>query len=191
MRFFYTLLFVLLLSPLSFAQKLEPQSVAPDFELKDINGQKHSLSQYKGKIVVLEWTNHTCPFVVKHYELGTMSALSAKHSDVVWLTIDSSHYFDLEKNKEWAKQSQVKTLLDDRTGDVGQKYGALSTPHMFVIDAQGKIAYQGAIDDDAYFEKNKDAKVNYVDLAVTALKAGKKVDMPYVKQYGCSVKYKR
>ena len=173
------------------AQQLTTDQKAPDFELKDLSGKVHKLSQYLGKIVVLEWTNHTCPFVVKHYEQDTMGKLSKKYVDVVWLSIDSSHYFDQAQNTEWAKQHQVKTLLDDRDGTVGKSYGARSTPHMFVIDQAGKIAYQGAIDDDAFFEKSADQKVNYVDLAIQALQKGQKPATAYIKQYGCSVKYKQ
>jgi peroxiredoxin len=173
------------------AQELATDQKAPDFELKDLSGKVHKLSQYIGKIVVLEWTNHTCPFVVKHYEQDTMGKLSKKYTDVIWLTIDSSHYFDHANISDWAQKHQVKTLLDDRDGSVGKRYGAKSTPHMYVIDPAGKIAYQGAIDDDAFFEKAVDQKVNYVDLAIQALQKGQKPAIPYVKQYGCSVKYKQ
>ena len=161
---------------------------APDFTLVDQNGQKHTLSQYKGKVVVLEWTNPTCPFVVRHYKQKTMTNLAKKHGDVVWLTINSSYFANSEENGKWAKTEGVKLVLDDHDGKVGKAYGARTTPHMYVVDQKGNLAFKGAIDDDPYGESK--APVNYIDQAVSELKAGKPVSKSDVKPYGCSVKYK-
>ena len=163
--------------------------VAPDFSLQDLNGKTHTLSQYKGKVVVLEWTNHTCPFVVRHYKAKTMTALAQKHKDVVWLTIDSTHFAKADVLKKWAQKEGVKTLLTDASGSVGKLYAARTTPHMFVINKEGKLVYMGAIDDDPYGDKK--TPKNYVDQVLTQLKNGQKVTQGHQKAYGCSVKYKR
>ena len=168
---------------------------APDFTLKDINGKAVQLSTLKGKTVVLEWTNYDCPFVKQHYdaELKTMSKLAAKYADqgVVWLTINSTHYATVETNKAWAKKHQLKqAVLVDSDGKVGKLYQAKTTPHMFVIDKEGKIAYQGAINNAPMGKKPEDQElVNYVDKALAELLAGKKVEIVKTEPYGCSVKY--
>jgi peroxiredoxin len=168
---------------------------APDFTLKDINGKVVQLSTLKGKTVVLEWTNYDCPFVKPHYdtELKTMSKLAAKYADqgVIWLTINSTHYATVETNKAWAEKHQLKqAVLVDGDGKVGKLYQAKTTPHMFVIDKEGKIAYQGAIDNAPMGKKPEDQElVNYVDKALAELLADKKVEIAKTKSYGCSVKY--
>ena len=165
---------------------------APAFSLVDQNGKTHKLSDYAGKNVVLEWTNPGCPFVVKHYQVGTMKSLadsSAKDS-VVWLAINSSHFTTKQESIEWSKKhGHTFPTLHDADGKVGKSYGAATTPHMYVVDAKGMVAYEGAIDSDAWV---KDAKAtNYVAAALADLKAGKAVTKSFVKPYGCSVKYKR
>lgn len=162
--------------------------MAPDFTLKDQSGTEVKLSSLKGKLVVLEWTNPGCPFVVRHYKAQTMTKLAKANSDVVWLTINSSHFTQDADNTTWAQKEGVKTVLNDASGKVGKLYGARTTPHMYVIDAQGKIAYQGAIDDDPYGDK--ESPLNYVADALKALKAGKAPSINETKPYGCSVKYK-
>ena len=162
---------------------------APQFDLKDQNGNNHTLSQYKGKIVVLEWTNPTCPFVVRHYEKKTMTQLAKSNSDIVWLTINSSHFTTHESNAKWAKAEGVKYVLKDSTGTVGRSYGSKTTPHMYVVDTQGKLAYKGAIDNDPYGDKK--SPLNYIAEALKSLKANQPVKTPETKPYGCSVKYKR
>jgi peroxiredoxin len=168
---------------------------AHDFTLKDINGKDVKLSKFKGKIVVLEWANYDCPFVKAHYndKTKTTSDLVKKYKDkeVVWLTINSTHYTTAEKNKEWAKKHGLKqTILIDTDGKVGKQYKAKTTPHVFVIDKEGQLAYQGAIDNAPLGKKPKDKElVNYVDKAVSELLAGKKVEIAKTKPYGCSVKY--
>lgn len=168
---------------------------APDFTLKDINGKTVQLSKFKGNTVVLEWTNYDCPFVKAHYdtESKTMSKLAAKYADqvVVWLTINSTHYATPETTKAWADKHQLKQkVLIDGDGKVGKLYKAKTTPHIFVIDKEGKIAYQGAID-NAPLGKKPEGKelVNYVDKALTELLGGKKVEIAKTEPYGCSVKY--
>ena len=168
---------------------------APAFTLKDTQGKEHSLADLKGKIVVLEWTNPTCPFVQKHYKNGDMPALASKlaASGVVWLAIDSSNFATADKDNDWIKERSVtQPILLDADGTVGKAYGAKTTPHMFVIDKDGKVAYAGAIDDDPSPdpEKVKGAR-NYVAAAVEAVQKGLKPEPAETKSYGCSVKYKK
>jgi peroxiredoxin len=169
--------------------QLKINQEAPGFVLKDQNGKSHDLSKYKGKVVVLEWSNPTCPFVVRHYKAKTMVTLAKKHANVIWLTIDSSHFLDQNELNAWAKKEGVKVALNDHAGKVGRAYAARTTPHMYVIDQKGRLAYQGAIDNDPYGDKK--SPMNYVDQALQELEAGKKVSVAETKAYGCSVKYKR
>ncbi len=166
---------------------------APDFTLKDANGTEHKLSSLKGKIVVLEWTNHECPYVVRHQKNDkTMQKLADKFKkdNVVWLAINSSHFAQekLESIQKWQKDNEVAyPILIDASGATGKAYGAKTTPHMFVIDAKGVLAYAGAIDDNPDGAK-KEAK-NFVEEAVAALLKDSTVATPSTKPYGCSVKY--
>lgn len=165
---------------------------APDFALPDANGTTHTLSQYGGKIVVLEWTNPTCPFVKRHYKAGTMQKLAEKYSakNVVWLAVDSSHFATAEAAKTWQKEEKFSyPVLLDPSGTVGQAYGAKTTPHIFIVDQQGSVAYAGAIDDDPRGEKAEPR--NYVDEALAALTSGKQPEVTNTQPYGCSVKYKK
>lgn len=170
---------------------------APDFTLSGTKEVK--LSDLKGKVVVLEWMNHGCPFVRKHYDSGNMQALQKKYTSqgIVWLSIISSapgkqgHVdakgaaLDKEKNKSFATE-----VLLDPTGKVGNLYGAKTTPHMFVIDKTGKLAYQGAIDDHADADKESiPASKNFVAAALDEVMSGKPVTRHTTKSYGCSVKY--
>ena len=179
----------------------EPQlgQPAPAFTAKDDNGKTVSLSQFAGKTVVLEWTNSGCPYVGKHYNSGTMQALQKKETadGVVWLTVSSSApdmqgYFTAKTAKAWAAKEHWagSDLLLDSAGKIGRAYEAKNTPHMFVIDKAGKIAYMGGIDDRPYEdpESLKGAKP-YVALALADLKAGRAVQTPVSRPYGCSVKY--
>jgi hypothetical protein len=172
---------------------------APAFSVKDINGEAQSMVQYKGKIVVLEWTNPGCPFVRKHYGSGNMQALQqyATGKGVVWLSINSSGpgregNLDADGAKTSIKESsgQQTAYILDPHGTLGKLYGAKATPHMFVIDKDGSLAYQGAIDDKPTPDKD-DVKTahNYVRAAIDALLAGKPVETPQTRAYGCSVKY--
>lgn len=168
---------------------------APDFTLTDANGKKHKLSDYKGKVIVLEWTNHTCPFVQRHQgKERTMQKTFASFKDkpVAWLAVDSSHFCEdkIDGVRAWAKKNDLPyPVLLDADGKVGHMYGAKTTPHMFVIDKKGVLAYSGAIDDDPYGSKESDK--NYVAEAVRALLNGSAVPVASTKSYGCSVKYKK
>ena len=167
---------------------------APDFALKDSEGKEHKLADLKGKIVVLEWTNHECPYVVRHQKTHkTMQKTAEKlaKDNVVWLAINSSHFAaeKIDAINTWRKDNGVTyPILIDAAGTTGKAYGAKTTPHMFVIDAKGILAYAGAIDDDNDDSKKEDK--NYVEEAVTALVKGSAVPTATTKAYGCSVKYK-
>jgi peroxiredoxin len=164
---------------------------APQFSLTNYDGKQVNLSDYKGKIVVLEWFNYECPFVKYHYEKATMANLAAKYKaqDVVWLAINSTSHLKPEENNAWAEKYKLGyPILDDRPGTVGRAYGALTTPHIYIIDKEGKIVYNGAIDDSPMGRKKEDA-VNYVDKALSELLAGKAVSTPQTEPYGCTVKY--
>lgn len=172
---------------------------APSFSLPDLSGKTVNLSDFKGKHVVLEWHNPGCPFVMKHYRSGNMPALQRKYAkDVVWLAINSTHtghpdYRAPEKLQAFLQQHQSAPAryLMDTEGKVGQAYGAMTTPHMYVIDPAGKLIYVGAIDDipSASEADLKDAK-NYIVAAIDDIKAGKALRVSDSRPYGCSVKYK-
>jgi len=173
--------------------------VAPDFTLTSCEGKTVKLSDYKDKIVVLEWFNMGCPFTERHYKKGHMQSLQSKYAEkeVVWLLINSTNpkhgnYRSLEKLVKEVKQHDIKctALLVDSDGKVGRLYEAKTTPHMFVVDAKGNLAYQGAIDDDGSFLSGNPAKAkNYVCLALDELIAGKPVTKAETRPYGCGVKY--
>ena len=169
--------------------KVQIGQEAPDFTLKDQEGKEHKLSDYRGKVVVLEWTNPTCPFVEYPYQRDTMTTLASEHSKVVWLTINSSYFTTAEANKKWAKLEGVKTVLADPSGATGKIYNARTTPHMYVIDSTGKLVYQGAIDDNPHMDKRE--TVNYVERALKSLSRGTPIKTGQTPPYGCSVKYKR
>ncbi|MGF1635337.1 MAG: thioredoxin family protein [Phycisphaerae bacterium] len=168
-------------------------AAAPDFKLMDQDGNAVSLSDHRGKIVVLEWFNDQCPFVVKHYKNGDMNNLAQKYTEkgVVWLAIDSSSFSNVEQNKEIAGSWNInRPLLDDAAGNVGKAYGAKTTPHMYVIDAEGNLVYAGAIDSISSANAEDVAKAdNHVAKALDELLAGQSVSTPETKPYGCSVKY--
>jgi peroxiredoxin len=173
------------------AAPLKVGDKAPDFTAVDENGVEHKLAQYKGHAVVLEWTNPDCPYVARHYEAGTMEKLAAAlgAKDVVWLAVNSTYTNTSADTKAW-KQEQGFTYatLQDAEGTVGHLYGARTTPHMFVIDAQGVLRYRGAIDDDP--NGKQAAPKNYVDSAVKAVLASSSPNPSDTQSYGCSVKYK-
>src|SRR5262249_54807916 len=163
--------------------------------LKGLDGQTHALADYAGKVVVLEWLNPDCPFSNRHAEEKTMTTLAAKYGEVVWLGIDSSspsssNYMKPAEMKAWTEKNGIHyAVLYDESGSVGHAYGAKTTPHMFVIGKDGKIAYNGAIDDDPSGRKPRAQRVNYVDGGLTAERGGKSPDPATTKPYGCSVKY--
>ena len=164
--------------------------LAPNFALKDHSGRTFRLSDYKGKTVVLEWTNNTCPFVKPHYESGNIQKMAAEYAkkDVVWLTVDSSHFANAKATKKWVAKHDIKTpILLDADGKIGRLYEAKRTPHVYVIDPKGKIAYQGAIDDNP--QGRKPATKNLLAPALDAVLAGAPVPQSKTAPYGCSVKY--
>lgn len=174
-------------------------SAAPDFKLSDNNGKTQSLSAYKGKYVVLEWTNKDCPFVKKHYGSGSMQATQkwAKDKGVVWLSVISSApnsqgYLTPAEANDLIKKEGInsKAIVFDSDGKVGRAYGAKTTPHMFVIDPKGVLIYNGGIDDKPTPDKASLATAkNYVKAALEESMAGKAVSVPTSQPYGCSVKY--
>lgn len=170
----------------------EPGQAAPDFALVDHVGKTHKLSDYKGKVVVLEWTNPECPFVVRHYKAKTMKTLADQYKgkEVVWLAINSSHFANPTVNKKFVDDEKLTyAVLDDAKGTVGHAYGARTTPDMFVVDPAGKIAYRGAIDNDPFGDKKAAEKVNYIGAALPAVIGKTALATPRTKPYGCSVKY--
>lgn len=172
---------------------------APDFTLIDTHGQTHALSSLKGKVVVLEWVNHGCPFVMKHYDSGNMQKTqkAAAADGVVWLSICSSapgkqgNLTPVEWNTTTAaKGAAPAAVLLDADGKVGKLYHATNTPQLFVINAAGLIVYSGAIDSIASTKTDDVPKAqNYILTALADLKAGRPIAASATKPYGCSVKY--
>jgi peroxiredoxin len=175
-------------------------SAAPEFSSPDANGKTQSLSQYKGKYVVLEWFNPDCPFVKKHYGGGNMQKLQDDYTSkgVVWLTIDSNapgtegNITSEQAQKIMAQWKTKQTaLVLDPESKVAKLYGAKNTPHMVVINPEGKIVYEGAIDSKASPNPaDIPSSTNYVKAALDESLAGKPVSNAQTKPYGCSVKYK-
>jgi peroxiredoxin len=191
------LLVLLILIQPAFA--LDTGDLAPDFSITGLK-KTVNLSQLRGKVVVLEWLNHNCPFVRKHYDSGNMQRLQKKFTTlgVQWFSIISSGpgkqgyvdkkgaLADLVKN-----QSLATDILLDPTGKTGRLYDAKTTPHIFVLDPKGKLIYQGAIDDKPDTDKNSIAgSKNYLEIALEEFLSGKSVTQGSTKAYGCSIKYK-
>lgn len=179
--------------------RVEIGKPAPDFTLTDIKGQTRKLSDFKGKTVVLEWINPECPIVQKHYDSGNMQKLqkSAETDGVVWLLINSARAgaqgdFDETKADSWLKDMNAApaAYFRDQDGKVGRLYSAKTTPHMYVITADGTLVYNGAIDSIRSADQADIPKAtNYVAAALSAVKAGEPVATPTSQPYGCSVKY--
>jgi len=172
---------------------------APGFTAVDSKGKQHTLAAYKGKTVILEWTNHECPYTVKHYATGNMQALqkSATDAGAVWLTVISSrpgtqgHVNGLEADKLTDdRRAHPTAVLLDPKGDLGRLYGARTTPHLYSVDQAGMLVYMGAIDEQpgASHATVKTAR-NYVREALDALAASKPIVLASTRPYGCSVKY--
>ena len=178
---------------------VEPGEEAPDFTLTDSKGTSHKLSDFRGKLVVLEWLNHECPFVKKHYSGGNMQKLQQEYTakGVVWLSIISSapgkqgHRTGPQAEADTKDKNAAPTaVLLDPSGEVGKKYDTKTTPEMFVLDKEGKILYAGAIDSIKSTDSADIAKAeNHVRAALDAALAGQPVPTPKTKPYGCSVKY--
>jgi peroxiredoxin len=173
---------------------------APPFAGRDSHGNTVSLANFRGSIVVLEWTNHDCPFVRRHYETGNMQKLQQQAADagVVWLTIVSSapgeQGFVAGKEADAltaGRGAAPRAVVLDSSGEIGQAYAAKTTPHMFVIDTGGMLVYMGAIDNEPRNAGADPARAeNYVRNALGALAENKQVPTPITQPYGCSIKYK-
>ncbi len=194
-----TLLASAALASATLAQAVTIGQPAPAFEVKDASGKLVKLSDFKGKHVVLEWTNPNCPFVVKHYGTQNMQGLQkdATAKDVVWLSVSSTapghgDYLaskDLvAKYQSWGASSSA--LLMDDDGRVGKTYAARTTPHMFIVDPKGVLVYAGGIDDKRSANPADVATAkNFVKTSLAELLAGKPVSTPTSAPYGCSIKY--
>jgi peroxiredoxin len=166
---------------------------APAFSAPDENGKVVQLSDFAGKIVVLEWMNPDCPFVQRHAKEKTMLSLAEKYKDkgVVWLGINSSRSADKAVDAKWVEENHLSyPILLDATSSIARAYGAKATPHMFVIDKTGKVVYGGAIDNDRDGNKSAADKVNYVAKALDEVLAGRTVSVRQTLAYGCGVKYR-
>jgi peroxiredoxin len=176
-------------------------SPAPDFSAQDSNGATHSLSQHAGKYVVLEWHNRECPYTRKHYESGNMQRLQKEWTarGVIWFTVISSApgtqgYVTAEQENAYVNEMKATptAVLLDPPGKVGHLYGGKTTPHMFIINPDGVLIYDGAIDDKPTLNPADIAPAtNYVSKAIGEAMAGKSVSIPTSRPYGCSVKYAR
>jgi len=179
--------------------RVEIGAAAPDFTLTDIDGHTHRLSDYRGKIVILEWVNPECPFVVKHYESGNLprTQAAATAQGVVWLLINSGRPgaqgdFSPEEARAWQAQTgaAASAYIRDSDGTVGRLYDAKTTPHLFIITADGALAYDGAIDSIRSTRQSDIAKAeNYVTSALDALRRGESVGTAVTRPYGCTIKY--
>jgi peroxiredoxin len=176
-----------------------PGELAPDFTATDSEGNTQKLRDQKGSIVVLEWTNHDCPFVRKHYGSGNMQALQkeANEQDIVWWSVISSApgkqgHVSPDQANELTNQRNAapSAVLLDPEGTIGELYGARTTPHMYVIDPEGELVYMGAIDDiPSANESDVETANNYVRMALTAAQKGQPAEPATTQPYGCSVKY--
>jgi len=181
------------------AQPAKVGAQAPAFAGTDTKGRTHSLADYRGRWVVLEWHNNGCPYVKKHYGSGNMQTLQREWTakGVVWFTVISSapgmqgHVTGAQADAftRSSKAAPTATLLDP-TGEIGRRYDARTTPHMFVVNPQGRLVYSGAIDDRPSTDPaDVTVATNYVSAALTEAMAGKPVTKPSTRPYGCSVKY--
>jgi peroxiredoxin len=206
MRVFLALVFLAAfpLAPASdlAAQMQDPEigAAAPAFALPDTYGNEHSLADFSGKWVILEWLNYGCPFVQKHYQSGNMQELQEEYrgKGVVWLSVVSSapgeqgYYEPAEMNTQnEANGNRATAVLLDPEGTVGMAYGAKTTPQMYVINPEGMLLYNGAIDDkpSSRLSDIEGAK-NYLVQAMNEAMSGQAVSQPTTQPYGCSVKYK-
>jgi peroxiredoxin len=172
---------------------------APAFSAQDQDGRTRTLADFKGKVVVLEWTSDACPYSHKHYDSGAMQRLQARalKQGVVWLTVitdapGTTGYMNPEQVRAWKARvrSHAAAVLIDSDARVARAYEAKTTPHMFIVDKAGKLVYMGGIDDRPYTDPaSLRGARNYVALALADLKAGRPIAEPVTRPYGCSVKY--
>lgn len=199
LKYFFSLFLTLLFTTGLYAQA-QIDSKAPSFTLTDSHGKEHSLSDFAGKYVVLEWINFECPFVKKHYEAKNMQKLQKEFTekDVIWLSVCSSaegkqgNFDNDEINKRIADHGGNATayLIDD-DGTVGKLYGAKTTPHMFVINPEGVLIYAGALDDKPSIKDKIEEAFNYVREALLKSFMGDEVETKTTAPYGCGVKYNK
>jgi peroxiredoxin len=184
-------------APAPAQEKAVVGQAAPDFTLTDLDGKSHTLSSYKGKTVVLEWFNPKCPFVNFAHTKGPLEDQAAKETKrgVVWLAINSGapgkQGAGIDTNKDGVKEYGMKhPVLLDESGEVGRKYGAEKTPHIYLVDDTGTLRYRGAIDNAPFGEVEGDAKyTNYLSAALDELRSKKAISTPETPAYGCTVKY--
>jgi len=198
-RLFSAASFLVAFAVPTFAAEAKVGFTAPEFTLTDIAGNSHSLSDFAGKTVVMEWVNPECPFVVKHYDSGNLPSLqtAATGDDVIWLVINSASPgaqgdYPADKVKAWQEKTGAAptAYLRDPDGTVGRLYGAKVTPHMYVINPEGKLVYNGAIDSIASADIKDIAKAeNYVTAALNAVRDGTMPERTTTRPYGCGVKY--
>lgn len=194
-----TLLALIAVLPFSAVLAARIGEAAPDFTATDSNGQVHKLSEYKGKFVVLEWSNRGCPYTQKHYNSGNMQKLQREWTSrgVIWLTVISSApgkqgYVTAAEENAYLKQVNAAptAVLLDPTGALGHLYDAKTTPHIFIISPQGTLIYNGAIDNKPTTDvADVNTATNYVSAALDQATAGKPVAIATSRPYGCSVKY--
>lgn len=200
-KIFATLCLVFGLAAGSASAAVEIGKTAPDITFKDVNGAEHSISGFKGKTVVLEWTNEGCPFVQKFYKVGEMQRLQKEavaRENTVWITINSGaegqqgYLASDDDAKKFVAEHKLSSTayVRDVNGEFGKLYGAKTTPHMFVINADGNVVYQGAIDSIKSVDSDDIAKAtNYVTSALDAVATGKLPENTSTEPYGCNVKY--
>ena len=201
MKKFITLTFLIISFPHFLSSYVENENNAPEFKLLDSYGNEISLSSFIGKKVVLEWTNHGCPYVAKHYETGNMQSTQefAKEEEIIWLSIISSApgtqgYVSSDDANALTitRKASPSHVLFDPTGKVGRIYDAKTTPHMYIINEEGLMKYQGAIDDAGgrgFMNRDLLKAKNYVKESLQQMGTGEEISSPVTKPYGCSVKY--
>ena len=201
MKKFITLTFLIFYFSQFLSSFVENEDSAPEFKLSNSFGNEISLSSFIGKIVVLEWTNHGCPYVAKHYETGNMQSTQefAKEEEIIWLSIISSApgtqgYVSSDEANALTitRKASPSHVLFDPTGEVGRIYDAKTTPHMYIINEKGLLKYQGAIDDAGgrgFMSRDLLKAKNYVKESLKEMETGEAISSPVTKPYGCSVKY--
>ncbi|WP_247741555.1 redoxin domain-containing protein [Endozoicomonas sp. G2_1] len=196
----YWLIALVSMASLTATAAVKVDKAAPNFQLTNSQGEQVSLADFSGKYVVLEWTNHQCPYVKKHYDSDNMQALQRKYTDqdVVWLSIISSApgkqgHVSPDKAEQLSKSRNAAPshILFDESGEIGKLYGAKTTPHMYIVDQQGTLRYAGAIDSIKSANPADIAKAtNYVDASMASLAKGETIAKKLTPPYGCSIKYK-
>ena len=201
MKKFITFTFLIFYFSQFLSSYVENEDSAPEFKLSDSYGNEISLSSFIGKKVVLEWTNHGCPYVAKHYETGNMQSTQefAKEEEIIWLSIISSApgtqgYVSSDEANALTitRKASPSHVLFDPTGEVGRIYDAKTTPHMYIINEEGLMKYQGAIDDAGgrgFMSRDLLKAKNYVKESLKEMSTGEEISSPVTKPYGCSVKY--